>query len=90
MSRFKKFIMTSICLIVGISFTTGGNVVYAQEDSKDTVIKEKYYYDIAENAGDDDGYYPTSPIEPDDVHYNWKIGRFMISGYTRLFEKCRR
>ena len=86
MSRFKKFIMTSICLIVGISFTTGGNVVYAQEDSKDTVIKEKYYYDIAENAGDDDGYYPTSPIEPDDVHYNWKIGRFMISGYTRVIE----
>ncbi len=85
MIRLKK-IMASICLIIGISFTTSGNVVYAQEDSKDTVIKEKYYYDIAENAGDDDGYYPTSPIEPDDVHYNWKIGRFMISGYTRVIE----
>lgn len=86
MNRFKKFIVASICLIIGMSFTSVRSVAYAKEDTKDTVIKEKYYYDIAENAGDDDGYYPTSPIEPDDVHYNWKIGRFMVSGYTRVIE----
>ncbi len=41
----------------------------------------KYFSDVTD-TGLDNGYSGSSPIGLDDPHYGWKLGRFVISGYT--------
>lgn len=46
----------------------------------------KYFYDKLTETGVSNGYTGDKKIGPDDPHYGWKLGRFCISGYTRVTE----
>ena len=49
------------------------------------VAEEKYYMDKnVINTGKDNGYSGNNPIESNDVHFGWKLGRFFIKGYTQV------
>lgn len=50
-----------------------------RESTSDT----QYFYDKVYKAGKDDGYGKKEFIKEKDVHYGWKLGSFVISGYTR-------
>lgn len=36
------------------------------------------------NTGKDNGYKERNQIEPDDPHFGWNLGRFMLSGFTEM------
>ena len=42
----------------------------------------KYFSEFV-NAGKNDGYTKTGQIGSKDLHYGWKLGRFLVKGYTR-------
>lgn len=46
----------------------------------------KYFYDKLTETGVSNGYTGDKKIGPDDPHYGWKLGRFCVSGYTRVTE----
>lgn len=39
--------------------------------------------DLPLNAAKDSGFTGTDPIDSDDIHYGWSLGRFYVTGYTR-------
>lgn len=44
----------------------------------------RYYMgDTPVNAGHDNGYSGVQPIDRDDPHFGWDLGRFYLTGYTR-------
>ncbi len=44
-----------------------------------------YYFDAeAVNAGTDTGYSKEGAIKGDDKHFGWRLGRFFVSGFTRV------
>lgn len=43
---------------------------------------EKFTMGTAVNAGHDKGFSESNPIELHDVHYNWNLGNFYVSGHT--------
>ena len=47
---------------------------------------ERYYLGTESlvNAGKDDGYSKSGKIGVDDPHFGWELGRFCVSGYTRV------
>ena len=40
----------------------------------------------AVNAGLDNGYSKANPIKGDDRHFGWRLGRFFMSGFTRVID----
>jgi hypothetical protein len=66
--------MLSLCLFVPQKAVA--------EEGDDLPHGETYYYDTAFNAGKDDGYAYDNPIKKDDPHYGWKLGRFVVYGFT--------
>lgn len=47
-----------------------------------------YYFDSkAVNAGVDTGYSKSNEITGNDVHFGWRMGRFFMSGFTRVTDK---
>jgi hypothetical protein len=45
-----------------------------------------YYLGSVVNTGKDNGYSENNDIELKDPHYGWTLGRFFISGFTRVQE----
>lgn len=43
-----------------------------------------YAAETAVNAGTDTGYTKSDTIGVNDVHFGWRLGRFMMSGFTRV------
>lgn len=43
-----------------------------------------YASETALNAGTDTGYTKSDTIGVNDVHFGWRLGRFMMSGFTRV------
>lgn len=52
------------------------------EENDTTPRGETYYYDTTYNAGSDDGFAFDNPIAKNDPHYGWKLGRFVVYGFT--------
>ena len=44
----------------------------------------KYYLGSAKNTGNDNGYSKPKAITGADLHFGWDIGRFFVSGFTRV------
>jgi hypothetical protein len=42
------------------------------------------YWGEMHNAGHDTGYSENNGINKDDVHFEWSLGQFVVSGYTRV------
>ena len=87
MTTRKRFLIgASMFLVTGLFSLTSGSIAFADNAEDEAVSKEKFYYSYAEHAGDDDGYYKHKGIGQDDVHSGWRIGQFIISGYTRVID----
>jgi hypothetical protein len=48
-----------------------------------------YATETAVNAGTDTGYTKSDSIGVNDVHFGWRLGRFMMSGFTRVSEDAK-
>ena len=46
----------------------------------------KHYLGSVVNTGIDNGYSELKTIEENDPHFGWTLGRFFVSGYTRVSE----
>ncbi|MBR3927791.1 MAG: hypothetical protein IKJ65_02170 [Clostridia bacterium] len=44
----------------------------------------KYYMGEAVNTGTDNGFSGSNKIGKDDPHFGWALGKFFVSGYTRV------
>lgn len=69
-------VMMTAALLLAVS-----SIALAEGESSDG---QKYYLGEAVNAGLDTGYSKDDAIGKDDIHYSWELGRFLISGYTRV------
>lgn len=49
-------------------------------------ISQFYFSADAVNAGVDNGYSKANVIQGNDKHFGWRLGRFFVSGYTRVTE----
>jgi len=47
---------------------------------------QKYFMGTTVNAGKSNGYSEINDIDLNDPHYGWELGRFFVSGYTRIFD----
>ena len=57
----------------------------AEENGNEPVDpNQTYYLGSPVNAGKDTGFSKKDPIKEDDPHYGWELGRFFVSGYTRV------
>ena len=85
--HFKRATSVFLVLIISISLICD-LAVYATSDSL------KYYIgdgkDTRVNTGKDNGYSGSDEIGLNDPHYGWQLGRFSVSGYTRVSEDADR
>lgn len=49
-------------------------------------IQRRYMTTTTVNAGHDNGYSQSKTISGDDIHFGWNLGRFFMSGFTRVTE----
>ena len=54
----------------------------AAEGAGNGSSNNKYYYGSVVNAGLDKGYSEVNTIKQDDPHFGWKLGDFVVSGFT--------
>lgn len=79
----KKTIKGSIAIIVALlisSIQCFNLTVCAADSSKENI----FYIGNTVNTGHDTGFSKNDKITEDDPHFGWKIGKFYISGYTRI------
>lgn len=79
----KKTIKGSIAIIVDLlisSIQCFNLTVCAADSSKENI----FYIGNTVNTGHDTGFSKNDKITEDDPHFGWKIGKFYISGYTRI------
>lgn len=50
-------------------------------------ISVSYLSADAQNTGKDIGYAGNKKIDGEDIHFGWRLGRFFMSGYTRVIGK---
>ena len=51
-------------------------------------ISVYYASETATNAGTDTGYSKADKIVANDAHFGWRLGRFLMSGFTRVSENA--
>ena len=68
-------IVTMLFLLLYLSATTAA---YGEE----VVAGSSYEFDGVVNAGLDTGYSRAASIKNDDPHFGWKLGKFVLSGFT--------
>ena len=71
--RCMAIILVFFILITSFSFAT-----YADEEQN-----TKYRLGELYNTGKDNGYSKRKSIDKDDPHYNWEMGEFYVTGFTR-------
>lgn len=57
-------------------------VALATEGAGDEPSNNKYYYGNVVNTGLDNGYSKANTIKQDDPHFGWKLGEFVVTGFT--------
>lgn len=55
-----------------------------RECCKQQGISIYYFSEDAVNAGVDTGYAKQDTISGDDKHFGWRLGRFFLTGFTRV------
>ena len=79
--RMKRALLAVLCAVAAISVTLPTNVL-ADDSSSNGSEDNKYYYDKVVNTGLDNGYSESNSIKEGDPHFGWKLGRFVVSGFT--------
>lgn len=79
--RVKRTLFAMLCAVVALSVAFP--VAAPADDSTGNGSEDnKYYYDKVVNTGLDNGYSESNSIKEDDPHFGWKLGRFVVSGFT--------
>ncbi|MDY5358404.1 MAG: hypothetical protein SPG58_01780 [Collinsella sp.] len=79
--RMKRALLAVLCAVAALSVTLPTNVL-ADDSSSNGSEDNKYYYDKVVNTGLDNGYSESDSIKEGDPHFGWKLGRFVVSGFT--------
>lgn len=72
---------TLLVVMTTVLFLAAPTTALAEGETSDGT---KYCLGETVNAGLDTGYSKDDQIGKDDVHYSWELGRFLVSGYTRV------
>ena len=75
MRNFARLIILLFIIISSIVVANATNVISETE---------KYYIGEAVNTGKDNGYAESNPIDNNDIHSGWRLGRFYVSGFSRV------
>ncbi len=79
--RMKRALLAVLCAVAALSVTLPTNAL-ADDSSSNGSEDNKYYYDKVVNTGLDNGYSESNSIKEGDPHFGWKLGRFVVSGFT--------
>lgn len=79
--RMKRALLAVLCAVAALSVTLP-TIALADDSSSNGSEDNKYYYDKVVNTGLDNGYSESSSIKEGDPHFGWKLGRFVVSGFT--------
>ena len=79
--RMKRALLAVLCAVAALSVTLPTNVL-ADDSSSNGSEDNTYYYDKVVNTGLDNGYSESNSIKEGDPHFGWKLGRFVVSGFT--------
>lgn len=80
MRKYKKMLASLLFLLLGFLMPVNAMASELQQE------ENKYYLGSAVNTGKDNGYSGTHSIENSDPHFGWDLGKFYVSGYTRVVE----
>lgn len=80
--RICKYVVMLLCF--GMMVLVSENV---RAEEKEPVSTTRMYLGSVVNAGNGDGYSEKNEIDIDDPHYNWKLGEFYVSGFTRAIDE---
>ena len=79
--RMKRALLAVLCAVAALSVTLP-TITLAEDSSSNGSEDNKYYYDKVVNTGLDNGYSESNSIKEGDPHFGWKLGRFVVSGFT--------
>ena len=87
--RIRRFCATAIAGCIVLSSAVGASSTVLAENNGTTVQTDeanelKYYLGTLVNTGKDNGFSGENVIDSDDPHFGWELGRFYVSGYTRV------
>lgn len=70
----KQILCVILVLITLVSFSCAA---FCAEEKGEYRLGELY------NTGKDNGYSERNAVDKEDLHYNWKMGEFYVTGFTR-------
>ena len=79
--RMKCALLAVLCAVAALSVILP-TITLADDSSGNGSEDNKYYYDKVVNTGLDNGYSESNSIKEGDPHFGWKLGRFVVSGFT--------
>lgn len=79
--RIKRALLAVLCAVAALSVTLP-TITLADDSNSNGSKDNKYYYDKVVNTGLDNGYSESNSIKEGDPHFGWKLGRFVVSGFT--------
>jgi hypothetical protein len=69
------------CFLLAMIFTMILTAPPTESLAADT---QQFFFNTTVNTGRNNGYSGQNPLERNDIHYGWRLGSFVISGYTRV------
>ena len=79
--RIKRALLAVLCAVAALLVTLP-TITLADDSNSNGSKDNKYYYDKVVNTGLDNGYSESNSIKEGDPHFGWKLGRFVVSGFT--------
>ncbi len=79
--RMTRTLFAMLCTVVALSVALPVTAL-ADDSAGNGSEDNKYYYDKVVNTGLDNGYSESNSIKEGDPHFGWKLGRFVVSGFT--------
>lgn len=74
-------LLMAFCAALALA-ATGPTVAVADSASGNGSEDNVYYYDKVVNTGLDNGYSESNSLKESDPHFGWKLGKFVVSGFT--------
>lgn len=76
-----RSLLAVICAALTLSVALP-TAAFADNSGSNGSGDNKFYYDKVVNTGLDNGYSESNSIKEGDPHFGWKLGRFVVSGFT--------
>ncbi len=80
-TRMKRALLAVLCAVFALAVASPAAAL-ADDSAGNGSEDNKYYYDKFVNTGLDNGYSESNGIKESDPHFGWKLGRFVVSGFT--------